>query len=212
MEITMHNLVERDAYTPVELKFWRRARLVTGALFGVVMCLASIVQQASVIGFGLSLSVGLVVGAMTGFAFAWLWYWAMRRSSRKYFDRVYDGDPAVVGKVPRKRQYAHRLPCGMFATNNVTVGGILYIGRAGVQFVPHQRYRSEQGIELEPEGLVVWAVDWKPNWWGRTFVASGPRILEIGSGDSRYRFAAPDPDVLVPRIREALGQQAAPAG
>ncbi len=91
-------------------------------------------------------------------------------------------------------------------TNNVTVGGVLYLGLPGVQFVPHKRYRDEQTIELKSEGLVVWAVDWKPNWWGRTFVASGPRVLEVGSGDSRFRFAFPEIDVVVPRIREALGQ------
>lgn len=94
----------------------------------------------------------------------------------------------------------------MFVTNNVTIGGILYLGRSGVRFVPHQRYRDEQTIDLGPDGLVVWAVDWKPNWWGRTFVASGPRILEIGSGDLRFRFTIPEADVVVPRIREAVGQ------
>ena len=50
----------------------------------------------------------------------------------------------------------------------------------------------------------MWAKDWNPNWWGRTFVASSPRILEIRSGDDTHRFAFPDVDVVVPRIREAL--------
>jgi hypothetical protein len=131
----------------------------------------------------------------------------MHRSSRKSFDRVYEGDPAVVGELPNDKQYSSRLPCNVFMTNNVTVGGILYLGRAGARFVPNKRYRGEQPIELGSEGLVVWAVDWKPNWWGRIFVASGPRVLEVGSGELRYRFAFPDPDVVVPRIREALGQQ-----
>ena len=202
----MQTLVGRDSYADVEDRFWRRARKVIGVLFGVVMCLASILQQASVVGFGLSLSVGLVIGVVTGAGFGWLWAWAMRRSARKYSDRVYEGDNAVVGAVPRNRQYAYRIPCSMFVTNNVTVGGILYLGRDGVQFVPHQRNRDEQKVELGPDGLVAWAVDWKPNWWGRTFVASGPRVLEVSSGEMRHRFAFPEVDVVVPRIREALGQ------
>jgi hypothetical protein len=172
-----------------------------------MMCLASIIQQASVLGFGFSLSIGLILGIVTGAAFGWLWTWAMRRSARKYLDRVFEGDTKVIGKVPRARQYSYRVPCSKFVTNNVTVGGILYIGRAGVRFVPHQRYRGEQTIDLERDNIVVWAVDWKPNWWGRTFVASGPRILEVGSGETRYRFAFPDVDVVLPRIRDALGQQ-----
>jgi hypothetical protein len=202
----MQTLVSRDSYAEVEKKFWKRARKVVGVLFGIVMCLASIIQQASVLGFGLSLSIGLILGVVTGVGFGWLWTWAMRRSARKYFDRVYEGDTSVVGIVPRRRQYAYRMPCSRFVTNNVTIGGILYIGRSGALFVPHQRYRGEHTVELEREELIVWAVDWKPNWWGRTFVASGPRILELGSGDERYRFAVPDPDVIVPRIREAVGQ------
>jgi len=202
----MQTLVSRDAYTEVEQRFWKRARNIMSILFGVVMCLASIIQQGSVVGFGLALSVGLAIGGLTGVGFGWLWSWAMRRSSRRYFDRVYEGDPSVVGKIPRNQQYALRLPCNVFVTNNVTVGGILYLGRSGAQFVPHQRHRDELPIDLGAEGLVVWAVDWKPNWWGRTFVASGPRILEVGSGDSRYRFAVPEADAVVPRIREALGQ------
>ena len=202
----MQTLVSRDAYTTVEQRFWKRARNIMSVLFGVVMCLASIIQQGSIVGFGLALSVGLAIGGLTGVGFGWLWSWAMRRSSRRYFDRVYEGAPSVVGEIPRRQQYAYRLPCGLFVTNNVTVGGILYFGRSGAHFVPHQRHRDEQPIELESEGLVVWAVDWKPNWWGRTFVASGPRILEVGSGDSQYRFAVPEADVMVPRIREALGQ------
>jgi hypothetical protein len=202
----METLVSRDSYADIEEKFWKRARKVMGILFGVVLCMASIIQQASVLGFGLSLSVGLVIGVVTGVCFGWLWSWAMRRSARKFFDRAYEGDAAIVGEVPRKRQYAYRIPSSLFVTNNVTVGGVLYLGRSGVQFVPHKRNRDEQRIELEPEGVIVWAVDWKPNWWGRTFVASAPRVLEIGSGDLRYRFAFPDVDVVLPRIREALGQ------
>ncbi len=202
----MKTLVNRDAYNQAEDIFWKRARKVMGVLFGGVMCLASIIQQASVLGFGLSLSIGLAIGAVTGIGFGWLWSWALRRSSQKFFNRVYDGDTAVVGKIPRKRQYAYRLPCSLFMTNNVTTGGVLYFGRSGVLFVPHQRFRDEQTIDLELDGLVGWAIDWKPNWWGRTFVASSPRILEVGSGDLRYRFAVPEADVVVPQIREAVGQ------
>jgi hypothetical protein len=202
----MQTLISRDSYAEIEQTFWKRARRVIGVLFGVVMFLASIVQQASVLGFGLALSVGLVIGVVTGACFGWLWAWAMRRSARRYFDRVYEGDTGVVGEVPQHGGYAYRIPCSRFVTNNVTVGGVLYLGLPGVQFVPHKRYRDEQTIELKSEGLVVWAVDWKPNWWGRTFVASGPRVLEVGSGDSRFRFAFPEIDVVVPRIREALGQ------
>lgn len=202
----MRTLVDRNAYEQVDEKFWKRARKAMSVVFGVAMCIAAIVQQAGVIGFGLSLTVGLGIGAVTGFGFGWLWTYVMRRSSRKHFDRVYEGDPATVGKVPRKRQYANRIPCSKFVTNNVTVGGILYVGRAGMLFVPHQRYRDEEPLELAIDDLVVWAVDWKPNWWGRNFVASGPRLLEVGFGALRFRFAVPDPDVLVPRIREVLGQ------
>ncbi len=203
----MQTLVDREAFALLEQEFWHRARKVTGLLFGVIMCLASVIQQTPVLGFGLALSVGLVVGTITGIGFGWLWSWAMQRSSRKYFDRVFDADPAVVGPAPRESEYEYRMPCSMFVTNNVTVGGILYLGRSGVRFVPHRRYRGEQPIQLDRDGLVVWATEWNPNWWGRTFVASGPRVLEIGSGDSRYRFAAPNPDDLVPGIRRALGQQ-----
>jgi hypothetical protein len=203
----MQTLVSRDSYVNIEEAFWRRARKVVGVLFGVVMCLASVAQQASVLGFGLSLSIGLVTGLIAGAGFGWLWAWAMRRSARKYSDRVFQGDTEVIGKVPRQRQYAYRIPCSLFVTNNVTVGGVLYLGRAGVRFVPHKRYRDQPVIELDREGIAVWAVDWKPNWWGRTFVASGPRILEVVSGDSRYRFAFPDVDVVLPRLRDVLTQQ-----
>ena len=202
----MQTLVSRDEYSQTEKRFWMRGRKVMGLVFGVVMCLTSIIQQVSVLGFGLALSAGLVVGTLTGVGFGWLWSWAMFRSSRRTFDRIYEGNPAVVGEIPPHDQYSCRLPCNMFVTNNVTVGGILYLGRSGARFVPHKRNRDELPIDLGVEGLVVWAVDWKPSWWGRTFVASGPRVLEIGSGDLRYRFAFPDPDVLVPRIRQALGQ------
>lgn len=203
----MQTLVSRDGYDQIEHRFWKRTRKIMGIAFGTVMCLVSVLQQTPLFGFGLALSIGLAIGAVTGICFGWLWAWVIRRSAKKHFDRVYDGDPTAVGKIPRRRQYGYRIPCNLFVTNNVTIGGVLYIGRAGVKFVPHQRYRGEEPVELPPDGLVVWAVDWKPSWWGRTFVASGPRVLEIGSGDDRFRFALPDPDVLVPRIRDVLGQE-----
>jgi len=202
----MQTLVGRDEYRSIEKSFWKHGRMIIGLLCGSVMCLASIIQQASVLGFGLALSMGIVIGGLTGVGFGWLWSWAMHRSSQKFFDRVYAGDVAVVGNPPGTKRYPSRLPCSVFVTNNVTVGGVLYLGPSGVLFIPHRRYRGEQPIELGPEGLVVWAVDWKPNWWGKTFVASGPRVLEVGSGEQRYRFAFPNPDVVLPSIREALGQ------
>ncbi len=202
----MQTLIARDEYSSVEERFWKRGRKLMGLVFGIVMCSTSVIQQTSVLGFGLALSVGLAFGALTGVGFGWIWAWAMRRSSRKIFDRVYEEDSAILGEIPPKERYSSRLPCKMFVTNNVTIGGILYLGRSGARFVPHKRYRGEQPIELESAALVVWAVDWKPSWWGRTFVASGPRVLELRSGDLGYRFALPDPDVVLPRIREALGQ------
>ena len=99
----MRTLVGRDAYSEIEQRFWKRGRKVMGIVFGLVMCLASIIQQSSVLGFGLALSVGLVIGVLTGVGFGWLWYWAMRRQSRKFFNRVYEGDAAVLGEVlPRE--------------------------------------------------------------------------------------------------------------
>ena len=91
----MQTLVGRDSYDELEAKFWKRARRIVGILFGVVMCLASIVQQASVLGFGLSLSVGLITGLVTGTGFGWLWAWAMRRSARKYFNSFLDLSPGM---------------------------------------------------------------------------------------------------------------------
>ena len=202
----MQTLIARDEYSGIEERFWKRGRILIGLVFGVVMCSTSIIQQAPVLGFGLALSVGLVFGTLTGIGFGWLWAWAMSRSSRKLFNRAYEGDPAVLGEIPPEGQYSFRLPCKKFVTNNVTIGGILYLGQRGARFVPHKRFRSEQPVELTSDRLVVWAVDWKPSSWGRTFVASGPRVLELGSADQKHRFAFPDPDVVVPRIREALGQ------
>jgi len=190
----MQTLIARDEYSSLEEKFWMRGRKLMGLVFGVVMCSTSVIQQAPVLGFGLALSVGLVFGALTGLGFGWLWAWAMHRSARRFFDRVYEGDVAVVGAPPDAKRYPYRLPCRVFLTNNVTSGGILYLGHDGVLFIPHKRHRDEQPI------------DWQPSWWGKNFVASGPRVLEVGSGDQRYRFAFPDPDVVLPRIREALGQ------
>ena len=201
----MQTLIARDEYSSLEEKFWKRGRKLMGLVFGVVMCSTSVIQQTPVLGFGLALSVGLVFGALTGLGFGWLWAWAMHRSARRFFDRVYEGDVAVVGAPPGAKRYPYRLPCKAFLTNNVTIGGILYLGHFGVLFIPHKRHRDEQPIDLGPEGLVVWSVDWQPSWWGKNFVASGPRVLEAGSGEQRYRFAFPDPDVVLPRIREALG-------
>ena len=65
----MQTLVGRDEYRQIEKSFWKRGRRVMGLLFGAVMCLASIIQQASVLGFGLALSVGVVIGGLTGVGF-----------------------------------------------------------------------------------------------------------------------------------------------
>lgn len=201
----METIMSRDIYEKLEVSYWRRARVMVGTAFGIVMCVTSLIQQTSVLGFGPALSIGLIVGALTGIGFGWVWFWFMRWCYRRFFDRVYSGDPKVVGEIPSGREYPFRLPCSLFLTTNVTIGGVLYIGKTGLRFVPHRRFRNEPIVAIENKETVVWAKDWVPSWWGRMFVASGPRIVEIGPGGQRHRFAVPEADVAVPHIRDALG-------
>ena len=202
----MRTIIQRDSFGEIELSFWRHARKAIGIGFGAVICCVSLIQQSSEFGFGLALSTGLIAGAVSGFVFAWIWHGLMLRSSRKTLDRVFDGDPDVVGSIPEDQDYFLRLPSSLFHTPNVATGGILYFGKDFAVFVPHKKYRSEESTRIELDELAIWAQDWEPNWWGRLLVASDNRILQLRSGDRTFEFAVPNADDVVVNLRDSLGR------
>ncbi len=147
----MENLQPLDAYTEAIATQWKRQGWVVGAAFGLVMALVT-PWMGPMNGSGQNRRMVMVLAAFVGggwlFGFGWSRW--MTRSMRSMTERVYRGTAPFAVDVP-SGDYGFRLPASLRVSDRVAIGGVLFLGRSGLAFVPHGlNLPSQRNLTLVP--------------------------------------------------------------
>lgn len=162
----MRDLVDREAFHRAHDREWeqtrRRSVVAFGAFFTCGMWLAALVAEWILGGFTLhdaavSGSICLVGGILVAGAVDEWSVPAVLKKQRRLIDRIYDGDPEIVAPPPDAGAYPLRLPCAVVLSARVLLGGVLYLGPAGLLFVPHAGHAPalRTPLPMEPVGSIV---------------------------------------------------------
>ncbi|HEU4454749.1 MAG TPA: hypothetical protein VFR81_16895 [Longimicrobium sp.] len=210
----MRNLMDRSVYDCEDevhfQAYLRRASRVTGVYMGVTYAVGALVILLLLGDLDLRMATfALVASAWGGAAVAaavrrWT-FPHQHRERRAIFERVYDGDPALVPPPPADDQYPLRLPCGLLLSWRIVMGGVLYLGPAGFLFVPHLRNAEalREAVRMEPVRTITlrrlrYAIPWPAR------LSLGPYRdgLLVEWRDMAAMFVVPDPDHTL-RLMEA---------
>ena len=203
----MENLVDRRIYDIDDTGYWRRLPLAVGLGFGIPM---AVVFALAVPGGGLGarFAIGLISGGFCGILFAVMFPWLLRRNIAYVTNALFNGNPNFVVEPPGELRY--RLPCSWMKSAVFAVGGILYLGRDGLLFVPHSKNlkRDLAPFEMGPLHHLNLSLVAQPPMsllW-RILIPHAPKLLEIRANGHSKRFLIPQPDSVIGIIQERIEQ------
>jgi hypothetical protein len=203
----METLAPRALYDYDEFGITQRLPLVSGLFFGLVMgafALSSELSGTSSVVWAVGAAV--LEGALAGGLFGLLFPRLLGRVAKRMNDRLYEGDPTLV-PPPEPGMFQYRLPCGWMRTPRHAVGGVLYLGRRGLQFQTHLATPAalRQNVVLEPLeaiqlSLVETPVPLAARIWGRKTVLR----IDAQAGERSAQFAIPDAPTVLARLQERM--------
>ncbi|HZS08396.1 MAG TPA: hypothetical protein VFD58_26420 [Blastocatellia bacterium] len=122
-------------------------------------------------------------------------------------DLIYQGDSKIVAPPPAGNEYSYRLPCGWMKSDNFLVGGILYLGQAGLIFVPHKRNlpRHREPFAMGPLDNIEFSLtEARPNRIHRMLVQKLPVLIEAKWPDGTTRLLVPQPEQTLRKIGRVI--------
>lgn len=201
----MENVVRLMAYNLDESGYWRRLRWLSGLLYGAAGAAVILVLPIPGARY-FALTAAAFWFAVGGPLFGLLFPAAMRRKVRLAAAGLYAGERWIIDPPSAELSVRYQIPCTRI-TGRVGVGGVLYLGRGGLLFVPHKRNRiPSPPIEMTPiEGVTVARV--APLAGNALFQLLVPRPLEqieiVWDGASA-RFVMPNPAGTVAKLGRCL--------
>lgn len=144
----MKNLLPRSAYDDDGSLSWLRVGLLVGLPFGAVMALFGFFGSGGRVSPSQAPGVGLLTSAL----FAVSWILGIRFMISRMLDRLYAGDPKLLGEIPEAEGFTHRVGCSLMTSPGFAVGGMLYTGPAEWRFIPHRKNlpRHRQPLRIAP--------------------------------------------------------------
>ncbi len=152
----MENLVPRATYDSDETGYWRRLPLAVGIGFGLPMGIFFSMMTAFMgwgkFGLKECLLLGMSTGALSGVFFGFFFPRAFRRKMSSITDANYSREPEPDVLAAPEKKLLYRLPSNWMKTDNFAVGGVLYIGKSGLFFLPHGKNlpRDRSSFEMGP--------------------------------------------------------------
>ena len=148
----IENLVSREAYNQDETGYWKRLPFILGPAFALPMGIASIyISPIAQEGFNEALIVFCKATAISlsfGIIFPLILWYSVKSST----DALYYSDPRLDVPPPLSTDYSYRLVCTLMK-NGYPIGGVLYVGKSGLLFVPHKRNPKQYQQLLEIPSL-----------------------------------------------------------
>lgn len=205
----METIIPRDRYDLDETGYWKRMPWITGITFGMLNGLIVFALALLVAGENLRFAFIVTLGTSLfgGFLFAVFFPKLFRRRLATLVTSAYTGDLHVIGTPPTPPAYAYRLPANWMKTDHLAIGGVLYIGRTGLRFVPHRHNlrRHQQPFEITPlEQLSFSLVEPNLNWLFRQYHTNTPHYIEIRWPSGRARFAVPTAAATLQEIQQRV--------
>jgi hypothetical protein len=194
-EKTLQNLLPLDAYRRDESGYWTRLSIIAGVFFGLPMAASSYFILGSTPNLLHPRSPGeiVLIGVLSGLFFGALFPRYLRRKVLRFTDRLYSGDETLISIPPTEGPFDYKLPC-TWVRESIGVGGVLYVGRSGLLFVPHRlNQRSAQFFRMAPlETLSASAVESQHgNVLQRILVPHPQPLLQIDWLSKSARFRVP---------------------
>jgi hypothetical protein len=200
------DLLPREVYDVDDTGYWKRMPVAMGLCFGVSMSLVfiALVPRGNA---ALRVLVGLAGGAIAGVLLSVAFPRLFRRKMRAFTDRLFAGDPELVPVPPAAKGLSHRLICDWMLPSGFAVGGVLYLGRDGLLFVPHlKNLKRDQAILNmgSSDQIQLTLVQPNINVVQRMLIPNPPRYLEVTGNGRRECFLVPQPERVIELVRRCL--------
>ncbi|MBW3656691.1 MAG: hypothetical protein KY444_11365 [Gemmatimonadetes bacterium] len=127
-------------------------------------------------------------------------------------DQAYRGYRGVVGEPPLETDYPYRLPCGR-VHGRTEVSGVLYLGAAGMRFVPHLNTRAPHAdiVELGPAESLVFELVPARNWLFRWLNPHRAQAVKVRSATASETFTIPTAATTIELMKSAVRGTNVPA-
>jgi hypothetical protein len=205
----VQNLLPREAYNGDETGTWKRLPIVTGVFFGAFMAPGIYFWFGDIpnISHRPTLAQSLFFGLLAGLFFGWLFPSKLRRRADKLIDQLFEDDEALREIESANDSFTYRLPC-TWMKGALGIGGVLYIGRSSLLFLPHKMNRLKLApLRFVPvTDLQVKVTDPpKPrNPLLRILIPHPQPRVEIHSASEVASFVVPSPVATAERLRQLL--------
>lgn len=205
----MQNLLPREAYNEDETGAWKRLPIVTGVFFATFMALAIYFWFGDIphMSHRPTLVQSLVFGLLAGLYVGWRFPPNLRRRADKMIDQLFEGDEALREIESANDSFTYRLPC-TWMKGALGVGGVLYIGRSGLLFLPNKiNHRKEAPFRLTPLTdlqVKVTAPSKSQNPLLRILIPHPQPRIEIHSASDVASFVVPSPVATAERLRQLI--------
>lgn len=204
-KLAMENLQPLEAYVDGMSALWTRQGRLVGIAFGAVMAVVTVLTGPSNVDRGV-LAGGLLTFVGGGLLFGLVWSRRMARRMRVMTEALYAGrSPFAVDTPPGS--YGYRLPASLRTSDRFAVGGVLFLGRAVMTFVPHQRnlpsYRDPVILPVDQD-FAVDLVAQRSTLVRRALFGSLPALVRVTSRGASWLFLVPRPEDTAQRIRKVV--------
>jgi hypothetical protein len=193
----IENLLPREAYEIDETGYRKRLPWFLFISFAGLCGTMMTITLAIVFEMGIAQAIltYLVVGVLGG-GYASFFSWIARRSNKLFTDKLYRGDLKFDVPPPATKNLKYRLVCSWIKSNKLAIGGVLYIGKDLLLFVPHKHNppKHSQPFEIAPlENLTLGLAKPRRNLIDKILIPKPRSFIEIKWLEHSARFSVPQP-------------------
>ncbi len=145
----MKNLLPREAYDRDETGYWKRLPILLGTAFGFIFAVLMYFGERTVPNLQRvpTLSEMVLIAVIAGLLFGTIFPRRFRRRVRDRTDRLFAADESLIGPPPTADAIVATLLC-TWIKGARGVGGVMYIGAAGLEFVPNRDEFKSIGFRM----------------------------------------------------------------
>lgn len=201
----MEDLQPLEAYFDDQSQHWMRMGAVAGMAFGALVAAAAYAWGRPLAGLSLE-NTAVLVFVVAGSIFGFAWSARMKSAIQNVTRAVYLGT-APFAVEPPTGAYTHRLPASWRTSDRFAVGGVLFVGKGTLAFVPHARnlpkhrtpvfikYGRDTTIDTESQPMTTMR---------RILFSRLPDLLRVSNRQDEWRFIVPRAGETVDTIRRVV--------